>query len=142
VLNFELVADSASRPELGTGKWVAKPGLIYAFFLDGGHILAPALFQSLSFAGDPNRADINLTTIDFYFVPKLANPKLFMTLDPAVNIDWRNDKQFVVTAVTLGYQLGPMLGGNGQMFVKPSVGLFSDKPTGWGIQLGFQVLGF
>jgi hypothetical protein len=142
VLNGEIVFNTASRPELGTGKTVIKPGITYAIFLKGGHIFAPAFVQSLSIAGDANRADINSSTIDFYFVPKLANPKLYMTLDPAITFDWKNDKTFIVTALTLGYKLGAMLGGKGQMFVKPSIGIGSNRPTGWGISTGFQLLSF
>jgi hypothetical protein len=142
VLNGEIVFNTASRPELGTGKTVIKPGITYAVFLKGGHIFAPAFVQSLSIAGDDSRTDISSSTIDFYFVPKLANPKLYMTLDPAVTIDWKNDKTFLVTALTLGYKLGAMLGGNGQVFIKPSIGFGSNRPTGWGISTGFQLLSF
>lgn len=114
VVNFELVADTASRDELGGSKWVAKPGFIYAFFLKGGHIFAPALVQSISFAGQSNRADINQTVIDFYFVPKFKSSPFFMTLDPALTHDWETDRTFLTTALTLGCKLGPMLGGTGR----------------------------
>jgi hypothetical protein len=142
VLGAEMIFDTASRPELGTGKTVFKPSFIYAFFLEDGHIFAPALVQSVSIAGDENRDNINSTTIDFYFVPKLANPKFFMTLDPAITKDWHNDKFFFITAATVGYTIGPMLGGKGQVIVKPTIGLGGDKPTGWGIQAGFQLINF
>jgi hypothetical protein len=142
VVNFELVADTASRDELGGGKWVAKPGFIYAFFLQGGHIFAPAIVQSISFAGSSNRADINQTVIDFYFVPKFKDSSFYMTLDPALTHDWENDKTFLTTALTMGYKLGPMLGGNGQVFVKPSVGLGAERASDWGLQIGFQLLNF
>ncbi len=142
VLGAELVFDTASRPELGTGKTVFKPSFIYAFFLKGGHIFAPALVHSVSIAGDDSRENVNATTIDFYFVPKLANPKFYMTLDPALTQDWHSDKFYLVTALTVGYTVGPMLGGMGQVFVKPSFGLGGDKPTGWGIQAGVQLLNF
>jgi hypothetical protein len=142
VVNFELVADTAGRDELGGGKWVAKPGFIYAFFLEGGHIFAPAVVQSLSFAGRGNRNDINQTVVDFYLVPKFKDSPIYVTLDPAVTLDWENDTQFLTTAFTLGYKLGPMLGGNGQAFVKPSVGLGADRASDWGIQIGFQLLNF
>lgn len=142
VVNFELVADTASRAELGGGKWVAKPGFIYAFFLKGGYIFAPAVVHNQSFAGSDNRLDINQTVVDFYFVPKLRNPAFYMTLDPAVTLDWENSKQFVTTALTVGYKLGPMLGGNGQVFVKPSLGVGADRASDWGLQVGFQLLNF
>lgn len=142
VVGAEMIFNTASRPELGTGKTVFKPSFIYAFFLKGGHIFAPALVHSVSIAGDENRNNINATTIDFYFVPKLANPRFFMTLDPAITQDWHNDKFFFITAVTVGYTIGPMLGGKGQVIVKPTVGFGSDRPTGWGIQAGFQLINF
>ena len=142
VVNGEILFNTASRPELGTGKTVIKPGITYAVFLKGGHIFAPTLVQSLSIAGNEKRSDISSSTIDFYFVPKLANPKLYMTVDPAVTFDWKNNKTFVVTALTLGYKLGAMFGGKGQMFIKPSIGIGTNSPTGWGIATGFQLVSF
>lgn len=142
VLGAEMIFNTASRPELGTGKTVFKPSAIYAVFLKGGHIFAPALVHSVSIAGADDRENVNATTIDFYFVPKLANPRFYMTLDPALTKDWHNDAFFLVTSLTVGYTIGPMLGGKGQVFVKPSFGLGSDKPTGWGIQAGFQLINF
>lgn len=142
VMNFELVADTASRDELGGGKWVAKPGFIHAWFLKGGHIFAPAIVQSLSFAGSSGRPDINQTVIDFYFVPRFKDSSIYMTLDPAWTQDWENDRQYLTTALTIGYKLGQMMGGNGQVFIKPSFGLGDERASDWGIQAGFQLLNF
>jgi hypothetical protein len=140
VASFELVAPTGSS-QLSGGKWLAKPNLVYAMFLKGGHIFAPAIVQFISIGGDSSRPPVNLTTLDFYIVPRLANKKLFMTIDPAVNIDWQNDRQFGALAVTLGYKLGPMLGGRGQISAKPAVGIGPDAPFGWGLQVAFQLLG-
>jgi proline racemase len=41
----------------------------------------------------------------------------------------------------MGYKLGPMLGGRGQISAKPSVGIGPDAPFGWGVQVAFQLLG-
>lgn len=69
VVNAEMVFDTADGPVRGTGQNVLKTGLIYARFLKGGHIFAPAVVHSLSLWGENGRADVNSTTIDFYFVP-------------------------------------------------------------------------
>ena len=98
--------------------------------------------QSNSLWGDGNRPDVNFTTIDFYYVPKLANPKNLITYDPALNFDWENEKQFVSLAITFGRVLGPQLGGNGVLFVKPSVFGGSDRPGPWGLEVGYKVIGF
>lgn len=142
VAKGEMVFDTAARPELGTGQNVFKGTLIYAKFLKGGNIFAPAIVQSNSLWGDNNRVDVNFTTFDFYYVPKLSNPKNLITYDPALNFDWENDKQFASLAVTFGRVLGPQLGGNGILFFKPSVFAGSDKPSAWGVEVGYKVLGF
>lgn len=141
VAALEVIAPTAGKDFLGGGKWVAKPSFTYAIFLKGGHIFAPTLVHSWSFAGDSDRADVNLSTFDLYFVPRLANRKLFMTVDPAVTFDWETGRDFGALAVTLGTQLGPMLGGRGQLSVKPSVGIGAYAPQDWGVQLSFQLLG-
>lgn len=141
VTSLEVVAPTAGKTTLGGGKWVAKPNLTYAMFLEGGHIFAPTLLHNVSFAGDNSRAPINLTTLDFYFVPRLANRKLFMTIDPAINHDWESSHAFGALAVTMGYKLGPMLGGRGQVALKPSIGIGTYAPQDWGLLVSFQLLG-
>lgn len=142
VLNAELRMDTASRPELGTGKTTVAPGFIYAFFLKGGHIFAPSFSHAFTLGGDSRRADVSTTTMDFYFVPKLKNPKLYITVDPTLILDWERKTQPINLATTFGYRLGPMLGGNGQTYLKPSIGIGGDRLTDWGIEVGVQLLNF
>jgi hypothetical protein len=142
VVNGELILDTAGRSELGAGQYILKPGFIYAMFLPDGSILAPSIFHSVSFGGDDLRRRVNLTVVDFYYVPKLSNKALFMTLDPAVSYGWTEDAIFGSLAVTVGYKLGPMLGGNAQISLKPSFTFGGDRPSDWGVQITFKVLGF
>ncbi|KPF68927.1 hypothetical protein IP84_06860 [beta proteobacterium AAP99] len=142
VASAEVVFDTASRPELGTGRDVLKLNAIYARFLKGGEIFAPALLHSVSIGGDSRRPKVNNTTLDLYYVPKFANPKVYMTVDPAWVHDWETRRGYGALAVTMGYKLGPMLGGQGQVFVKPSTSVGSNRPVKWGVELGFQVLAF
>jgi hypothetical protein len=142
VIGLEMVLNTAARPELGSGKNVLKPSFIYAKFLKNGSIIAPSLVHNVSLWGDKGRPSVNLTTFDLYFVPRLKNPRMYMTIDPAMNIDWENKKEYPALAVTLGYKLGNMFGGKGQVFIKPSTTFFSDRPVDWGVKAGFQVLNF
>lgn len=141
VVQGELIFDTASRPELGTGRHVFKGTFIYARFLQGG-IFAPAIVQSVDVGGDDARAHVNTTTFDFYYVPKLASPKRFVTIDPALTFDWENDRQFPSLAVTFGTAVGKMFGGLAQVYVKPTVLAGGDRPGDWSIEAGFKVLGF
>lgn len=142
VVSGEMVFDTADRPEHGTGKTVFKGSFIYAKFLKNGAIFAPAVVHSTSFAGKDSRADINSTTIDFYYVPRLSNPKHFMTVDPAVTYNWESKKAYGALAVTFGQSIGKTFGGTGQIFVKPSILVGANRPANWGAQIGFKVLNF
>jgi hypothetical protein len=142
VAQGELIFDTASRPELGTGKNTFKGTLIYARFLENGSIFAPAFVQNTSLWGDADRPRVNVTTLDFYYVPKFEDPRTLMTFDPALNFDWTNDKRFFSLQVTAGRVVGSVLGGNLIAFVKPSVFAGADRPSSWGIEVGVKILGF
>ena len=142
VVGAEMVFDTAARPELGSGHNVAKVNLIYAKFLQNGAIFAPAVVQSNSLWGDDARADVNNTVFDFYYVPKLSDPNYFVTVDPAVSLDWESDKRFASLGVTVGRVLGPAFDGRDQVYLKPTVYVGDDRPGGWGLELGYKVIGF
>ncbi len=142
VLAGEMAFDTAQRAELGTGKNVFKGTVIYAKFLEGGDIFAPAVVQSNSLWGDSARAKVNLTVFDFYYVPKLQDPKYFVTIDPALSLDWEAKKQFASLAVTVGRSIGPAFGGNSQIFIKPTVFGGNERSANWGIEVGYKVIGF
>lgn len=142
VVKGEMNFDTAARPELGTGKDVFKGTFILARFLKNKAIFAPAVVHSVSVGGDAARADVNFTTFDFYYVPKLKDPRNLLTFDPSLNFDWENDKQYAGLAVTAGRVVGPAFGGNAVVFVKPSIFAGGDRPGGWGIEVGYKVLGF
>jgi hypothetical protein len=139
----ELFLDTAARPDLGNGQEVLELSAFYAKFLPGGNIFAPAWVQTVGLDGKgPNGREINRTTVDFYYVPKLANPKYFMTFDPALTYDWETEKGFASLQVTLGMLTGKLAGGDSQVFIKPGIYAGGDRPLDLSVQVGFKVLGF
>ncbi|MCU0759417.1 MAG: hypothetical protein MUF07_09545 [Steroidobacteraceae bacterium] len=142
VAQGEVIGDTAERPELGTGRNVFKGTLIYARFLGNGAIFAPAWVQSIDLGGSSRRRQVDATTIDLYYVPKVADPRNLVTLDPALNFDWQNDLRYLSFSATLGRIIGPAFGGNAIVFVKPTVFAGGDRPGSWGIEVGYRVLGF
>lgn len=111
-------------------------------FLTGGHIFAPAAVQTKSLGGNSARAKVNNTVFDFYYVPRLSDPKTFVTVDPALSFDWEREKTFASLAVTLGRAIGPAFGGNAQVFIKPSVFGGGERPANRGVEVGYKVIGF
>ncbi|UNK58392.1 hypothetical protein MNQ95_04655 [Pseudoxanthomonas daejeonensis] len=118
-----------------------KGTFIYARFLPRG-IFAPALVHSFDLGGDWQRAEVDITTFDFYYVPKLADPDWFVTVDPSLNFDWENDRRFIGLAVTFGRSVGHAFGGLAQLYAKPTVLAGSERPGDFSVEVGVKVLGF
>ncbi len=139
----ELFLDTANRSDNGYGQFALETSVFYAFFLKNGGIFAPAWVQTFGLeGGSSSGAKLNQTTFDFYYVPKLANPKYFMTFDPAIIHDWESDDTFGSLQVTMGMLTGRLFGGDSQVFVKPGVLFGGDAPADWSLQVGFKVLNF
>jgi len=138
----EFVANTAGRAELGAGHTWLKASGFYAFFLPGGSIVAPSLVQQVSLESHGDRARINNTTFDFYYVPRLANPKYYLTYDPALVHDWENKKSYGSLTVTFGRMLGKAFGGDSQIYIKPQALAGKDRPIDWTLQVGYKVIGF
>lgn len=139
VLQGEILADSAARRELGNGVTAIKLTGIYAKFLEGGRIFAPALSHTQSI-GDGNK--ISETVLDLYYVPKLAHPAWYMTIDPALVKNWEGDRLYGSLAVTTGRAVGQVGGGLAQVYVKPNILIGAERPADWSVELGFRIIGF
>jgi hypothetical protein len=143
VLGAEAVLDTADAPERGFGVDVLKLSAIYAAFLKDGAIFAPSFLQTFSVGSpDTGRKDVNLTTIDFYYVPRLANPKAYMTLDPAILYDWETEELSAALSVTYGQSVDLGLPGNESFFIKPSTGIGANRAADLGLEVGFKIVGF
>lgn len=140
VAQGEFTFDTAERDELGGGQTIFKGTLIYAKFLEHG-IFAPAFVQTLDVGGGSDRPDVRTTTIDFYYVPKLAGGK-YVTFDPALNYDWERNQPYASLATTFGKVVGPAFGGHGQVYLKPSLQMGPHRPSDWAIEVGYKVIGF
>jgi hypothetical protein len=137
----EVLINSADQG-LGYGQNAMKLQAFYVRFLKDGSIFAPTLVQTFGLENNPDVADLNLTTADFYYVPKLADPKTLLTLDPSLTHDWANDRTYAGLAVTAGRVVGKTFGGTSIVFVKPSMLFGNDRPGDWGVEVGFKVVGF
>ncbi len=139
----EYFFDTAGRPELGYGEDVLEMSAFYAFFQPGGNIFAPAVVQTIGLEGEDQFGnEINRTTLDFYYVPKLANPKYYVTFDPALSYDWETDEGFASLQVTVGMLTGKAFGGDSQVFIKPGLYAGGNRPVDFSVQVGYKVLNF
>lgn len=140
---FELFLNTANGDFAGYGQYAGETSVFYAWFLNNGAIFAPAWVQTFGLEGGNDQGvDVNVSTFDFYYVPKLKNPKYYMTFDPAIIHDWETDDTFGSLQITFGMLTGRAFGGDGQIYVKPGVFFGGDAPAEWAIQIGYKVLNF
>lgn len=140
---FELFLDTAETEAAGYGKFAGETSAFYAWFLNNGAIFAPAWVQTFGLEGGNDQGqNVNTTTIDFYYVPKLKNPRFYLTFDPAIIHDWETDATFGSLQVTAGMLTGKAFGGDGQVFIKPGILFGGDRPAEWSVQVGYKVLNF
>jgi hypothetical protein len=140
ILGAQIEFNSASQPERGAGQTVATASMIIERSLPGGGIVAPGVAHSMGISGSTGR--ISLTRINLYMVPALRSDRLYVSLDPAVNFDWGEGGTYADVAVTLGYGLGRLMGGDTQVFARPSAGVGKARSFDWGMEIGFQLLNF
>jgi hypothetical protein len=143
VASAELSFDTAGEPSGGSGTEVLKLSGVYAKFLKGGAIFAPAVVHTERIGSSvPSRPDISNTIVDFYYVPKLADRRYYVTLDPSIKHDWISDETSGAFAVTLGRTLDTAGQGTSSVYIKPSVGIGKYRGLDAGLEIGFKIVGF
>jgi hypothetical protein len=98
--------------------------------------------ELLRLLGSPFGVCSNVAVVDLYYVPKLNDPRNYMTIDPALTHDWEGDRLSPTLAVTLGRVIPTALPGTSSVFIKPSFSFGDDRAYDWGIEVGFKVVGY
>lgn len=143
ILSGELYAPTASNDLFGTGKWVIAPGVTWANFLSPEIIVAPAYIQSLSFAGDDHRDDVNRGDFDLYVVYKPHGKDWWVTSDTTISQDFEHDTTPISWELNFGKQLFKLQdGGVVNGYIRPGVGIGYDRPYNFNIEVGFTVINF
>lgn len=139
-----LITPSAAADALGTGQWMLEPGASAILFLSRQWIVAPALKQTVSFAGESSRADVNSSAMDLYVVWRSQSMLQWVIVDPGVAWNWEKDAQQLggATTLTYGHLLGRIGSGVCSAYVKPVVGWGGGRTSDWSIETGLKLVGF
>ena len=136
---LEATFNTATHPFLGTGKTTLGPQAFKVFFQPfgiKGAILAPAYQYVFDVAGDDDRAAVSRSGIDLFFVWLAANKKHWVTINPTVVLDHENEKEFALFDV----EVGQMMFGPTSSYIRPGIGIGTDRPYNWNIEFGFKVI--
>lgn len=143
ILSTEIYAPTASEDLLGTGKWVAAPGLTWAYFASPEVIIAPAYIQSFSFAGDSSRANVNRGDFDLYVVYKPHAKRWWLTSDFTASYDFEASTAPMSWEVALGFNLGKLANGDAiNGYIRPGVGIGNDRPYDFNMEVGVSLVSF
>ncbi|QBN20560.1 lipid A phosphoethanolamine transferase [Flavobacterium nackdongense] len=132
----KITSNSASDLNFGTGKWVFTPTFILGNYL-GNHkkyLWFSAVEQQLSFAGDQNRNDINVSVFEntlLYFFGKN-----WFGIDTAIRYNYTIDG-FQNTAFV---EFGRKFSSDSMFYIHPSLGYGGAKSYNYGFELGVLIL--
>lgn len=135
-----LVFPTASEKAMGAGKWQAGPS-IAVIYTGIQNLTAGAVLQNpISYAGSPNRPDVNNLIITPTFTENLPDGWFAGLSDYNWNFDWENDG---ATLLPLGVQVGKVFSVHKHAFsASIEVGGAAVRPSGSpnpGWILGFEI---
>ena len=138
-LGLEVFLPTAGKDALGEGKISLGPqifGVKFAPFGIKGSLIAPAIQEVFSVAGEGSRASVHRTQLDVFFLKQSADKKLYALVDPQYIIDHNNDKQFGLLESDFGYVFDAGFTG----YVRPGIGFGPDKPFDWNFEFGIKFI--
>ena len=138
-LGLEAFLPTAGKDVLGEGKLSLGPqifGVKFAPFGIKGSLVAPAIQEVFSVAGEDDRASIHRTQLDIFFLKQSADKKLYALVDPQYIFDHNNDKHFGLLESDFGYVFDAGFTG----YARPGIGFGPDKPHDWNIEFGVKFI--
>ncbi len=85
-----LVVPTATDDALGSGKWSAGPAVILVAMPPGNFVLGFIAFNAWPFAGDSDREDVNMLTLQYFVNYNLPNAWYLVTA-PIITANWEAD---------------------------------------------------
>ena len=137
-VGVSLVFPTATTPETGQGKWQAGPAAAIAIAPENW--LVGVLAQNpISFAGDPQRPDVNALSLTPFAVYQLGGG-WFVRSQPQMIFNWKSGKQLLPLDLGVGrvFTIGRQ---NVNLFVEPFWNISHDGPAPrYGITFGASLL--
>ncbi len=150
-LGVEFFLDTASEDALGTGSTSLGPQVFYVKFFRGGFgpykgggLFAPGLQYKFSVHEDAGRDDVDQTIIDLNFLMMGTSKQYYFFTDPQIIFDNETDEEFAIVDFEFGWMMAkwwPDMKGH-SFYIRPSIGVGTDRPTDGSIELGYKIVGW
>jgi len=137
---LEAYIPTATNDALGDGRTSLVPQVFLGFFgvLGGRSIFAPGYLYVFDVGGDDARSPVRQHKIDMYFVWLLAEMKNWLIINPQMNFDTENDTQIFLVDTEFGFMIPQLPGAS--TYLRPGVGIGSDRPFRWSFEWGLKFI--
>lgn len=133
-LQLELQTPTASKTELGTGRFVISPAAFLEYSFDSGFFIAGGAKYYHTFWGDTDRDVINKVRLRTNF-GYISPTDWWLIADPKYYFDLENGKK----EIYLEFEGGFMFRGNVAFYLKPGFHLAGSMHSKeWNVQLGVK----
>ena len=137
---FEATFNTATHDAMGYGKTVFTPMVFGVFpgLLGKGSLFVPGYQYLFSVGGDDDRADVNRSTIDLYFVWLFKHSGNWLIIDPQILIDHEANTVPMLIELEWGMMIKPVPGAS--VYLRPGVGIGADRPYLWNFEFGLKFI--
>jgi hypothetical protein len=143
-VGLEAFLPTASKDVLGSGALSFGPQAFAVFFAPfgiKGTLFAPAYQHKFSIAEDEGRSEIHQGLIDLFVLWISPARQYWALLDPQIVLDYQENKEFMLLDLEMGMMIDKYLGTKGHsVYLRPSIGAGSDRPTEGSIEVGYKII--
>jgi len=150
---LEVFVDTASEDSLGAGNTSLAPIVFYGHFFKGGFgpwkkggLFAPGLQYKFSIDEDRGREKTEQIIIDINYLLMAEDGQSWLFAEPQIVFDQENDTEFAIMDIEFGWMMtkwSPDMKGQ-SFYVRPTftIGSGWDRPTDYGIEIGYKWVGW
>ena len=148
---LEVFLDTASDDSLGAGTTSLAPVVFYGRFFRGGFgpwqkggLFALGLQYKFSVDEDEGRSKTEQAIIDVNFLLQAEDGQSWFFAEPQIVSDLENDAEFAIMDFEFGWMMTkwwPDLTGQ-SFYLRPTFTVGTDRPTDYGIEVGYKVIGW
>ena len=148
---LEVFLDTASEASLGAGTTSLAPIVFYGRFFRGGFgpwqkggLFAPGLQYKFSVDEDEGRSKTEQAIIDINFLLQAEDGQSWFFAEPQIVFDLENDAEFAIMDFEVGWMMTkwkPDLAGH-SFYLRPTFTIGTDRPTDYGIEVGYKIIGW
>jgi len=148
---LEVFGNTASEDVLGAGSTSLAPVVFWGHFFRGGFgpwkrggLFAPGLQYRFSVDEDEGRAETEQIILDINFLLQSVDQQTWLFAEPQIVFDRENDAEFAIMDIEFGWMMTkwwPDLKGQ-SFYLRPTFTIGRDRPTDYGIEVGYKWVGW